>query len=153
MRSLSRSLDTRPVDRLWTDVGGRSSYCDLIGCIQRSALVNRVLCKACQWLAKVYERTSVWPAICSFVHLSIYPPHSFVRCCFHVSVNRALADISGATAKFSLSHLAIPTQCPTPSARCTAVLFLCLYFIAPQLPMDWLLISSWRNSTTSITTA
>ena len=153
MRSLSRSLDARPVDRLWKTSTNAPHTVIWLDAFNRSALVNRVLCKACQWLAKVYERTSVWPAICSFVHLSIYPPHSFVRCCFHVSVNRALADISGATAKFSLSHLAIPTQCPTPSARCTAVLFLCLYFIAPQLPMDWLLISSWRNSTTSITTA
>ena len=34
MRSLSRSLDARPVDRLWTDVDECSLYCELVGCIQ-----------------------------------------------------------------------------------------------------------------------
>ena len=34
MLSLSRLLDARPVDGLWTDVDECSSYCELIGCFQ-----------------------------------------------------------------------------------------------------------------------
>ena len=45
----------------------------------RSTLVNCLLCKACQWFAKVYKRRSVQPTI----RHSFISSTSFVYCYFH----------------------------------------------------------------------
>ena len=58
-------------------------------------LVNRILCKACQQLAEVEKQTSLWAAICSFIHLLIYPSHSSVCCCFHKHVTGLLEVVRG----------------------------------------------------------
>ena len=67
-----RLLKARHVDILWmTNAPHTVIWLDAFN---SSALVNRMLCKACQWLAKICKR--VCGQLC--VHSFIYPAHSFV---------------------------------------------------------------------------
>ena len=54
-----------------------SPYCDLIGCIQPQHTSQLHVMQGLSVIG-LSLRTRVWSAICSFVHLFIYPPHSLV---------------------------------------------------------------------------